>query len=518
MTLKRRIYVQFLIAILPLALLILYQAFSRNDLPQRVNAALRSYDLSLEASNAFKEFLTGVADAIDTGKLSSTAVAALGRAKASQEKLAEGTEEALRLGQRVARVASAVAANPSLNTVMPLKGELQALRGELSQAAELKRQALTALIEQEETAGQRRQELLILAGIGALLLLGFTAYVLRRLVLGITRPIAESVSVANAIADGRLDNVIAAKGNDEIAQLLNAIDAMQQHLSSIVRSVRGGADSIAVASESLSAETRDLAHRSEAQAASLEQAAASMEELSSTVRENSGNAKLANDLAKGAAEAAVTGSSAMRRVVGTMGEITESSRRIRDIVGVIDGIAFQTNILALNAAVEAARAGEHGRGFAVVAAEVRSLSQRCATAATEIKELIVTSVEKVEGGARQVADAGSSIEVLVADVERVSALMSDIAGASLEQERGIEQVSTSVTQMDGAVQQNAVAVQRNAAATEKLKRDARELAQIVSRFQLAEDAATAAEPVLLGDDRDIGGGFLRLQTRLQTRH
>jgi methyl-accepting chemotaxis protein len=302
---------------------------------------------------------------------------------------------------------------------------------------------------------------------------GFTGYVLRRLVLGITRPIAQSVTVANAIADGRLDNSIVVKGSDEMAQLLSAMDTMQQHLSGIVRSVRAGAESVAGASEMLSSETRDLSHRSEEQAASLEEAAASMEELSTTVRENNNSAKQANELAQGASRAAATGRVAVRRVIDTMQEIGASSHRIEDIVGVIDAIAFQTNILALNAAVEAARAGEHGRGFAVVASEVRSLSQRCATAATEIKELVTTSVSRVESGARQVDEAGNSIEVLVADVQRLSALMSQIATASLEQERGIDQVSTSVTQMDGAVQQNAIAVQRNAAASEKLKPRAR---------------------------------------------
>jgi methyl-accepting chemotaxis protein len=428
--------------------------------------------------------------------VSSNAVAALKRAQADEDRLAPSSEEDRLLGERLARVASAVSANASLDTVMPLKGEVQALRTALAESSNRKRQALTALVEEEESAARRRRELVVGAGLGALALVAFMAYVLRRLVHGITRPIAQSVALANAIADGRLDNAIVVKGNDEIAQLLSAMDAMQRHLSGIVRSVRAGADSVAGASEMLSSETRDLSHRSEEQAASLEEAAASMEELSSTVRENSGNAKQANELAQGAARAAATGSTAVRRVVDTMQEITASSRRIKDIVGVIDGIAFQTNILALNAAVEAARAGEHGRGFAVVASEVRSLSQRCAAAATEIKELVTASASRVESGGQLVDEAGHSIEVLVAGVERVSALMSEIATASLEQERGIGQVSTSVTQMDGAVQQNATAVQRNAAASEKLRQDARDLAQTVSRFKVLDDAAKGADPAL----------------------
>jgi methyl-accepting chemotaxis protein len=511
MRLKHRIYVQFLIAILPLGVLIVYQAFSRNDLPQRVNTALRSYDLSLEASNAFKGFLDGVTDAVDSGQLGSSAIAALRRAKASEDKLATAFAEEGQLSQRIERLLAAVSASPSLSAIMPLKDEVQSLRTALADSLERRHQALTSLLEQEESAARRKQEVMLAAGSGALLLVGFTAFILRRLVLGITQPIATSVAVANAIADGRLDNSIRVTGNDEIAQLLTAIDRMQQQLSAIVRSVRAGAQSVARASETLSSETLDLSQRSEEQAANLEEAAASMEELSSTVKENTVGANQSNELARGAAQAAQKGGAAVTRVVATMREITESSRRIEDIVGVIDGIAFQTNILALNAAVEAARAGEHGRGFAVVASEVRSLSQRCATAATEIKALIAASVAKIEGGGRQANEAGGSIETLVSDVTRVSALMSQIAAASLEQQRGIEQVTASVTQMDGVVQQNAVAVQRSAAASEKLKRDALDLARTVSQVQLPEDSHPEAAPVA-GDRVLAAPAYLRLRT------
>jgi len=262
---------------------------------------------------------------------------------------------------------------------------------------------------------------------------------------------------------------------------------MQAKLTRLVRSVRSRAESVAGASETLSSETGALSQRSEEQAASLEQAAASMEELSATVRENASHARRANDLARQAAQAAEEGTQAVQRVVETMGEISDSSRRIGDIVGLIDSIAFQTNILALNAAVEAARAGEQGRGFAVVAAEVRSLSQRCAAAATEIKSLIGASVSQVESGTKRVDEAGRSIQVLVEDVRQVSALMGDIAGASIEQERGIAQVSTSVTQMDGVVQRNAATAQECATTSERLRRDAQELEEEVSRFTLGAD-------------------------------
>jgi methyl-accepting chemotaxis protein len=491
MSIKRRIYLQFFVAVLPLALLLGYQMTSRDDLPQRVNAALKSYDLSLQASDAFKDFLNGVADAIDSGRLGSNAVAALQRARAAEEKLAEISPEDTAVSRRVSAVAAAIPANAPVSVILPLKNEVQALRLALLASADGKRRTLSQLVESEDASAQRKYRILLAAGFGALLLLAFTAYVLRRLVVGITRPLAQSVTFANAIAQGRLDNAIEARGDDEIAQLLGAMKAMQDQLSAIVLSVRAGAESVAGASDTLSSETHELANRSEEQAASLEEAAASMEELSSAVKENSGNASQANELAQGAARAAVEGSAAVRRVVDTMQEITASSRRIADIIGVIDAIAFQTNILALNAAVEAARAGEQGRGFAVVASEVRSLAQRSASAATEIRALIGASTAKVDGGGRQVDEAGHSIEVLVTGVQRVGELMNQIAAACLQQERGIEQVSASVTQMDGAVQKNAVAVQRSAGASENLKRDARDLAETVSSFKLPEGGAAA---------------------------
>jgi methyl-accepting chemotaxis protein len=291
-----------------------------------------------------------------------------------------------------------------------------------------------------------------------------------------------------------------------MAQLLAAMAAMQSNLIELVSSVRRRAQSVATASEGLTSETSALSGRSEEQAASLEQAAASMEQLSATVRENTTHARRANELAQQATQAAAAGTAAVKRVVETMQKISEGSRRIGDIVGLIDSIAFQTNILALNAAVEAARAGEHGRGFGVVASEVRSLSQRCAGAATEIKALIGGSVEQVEDGARRVDEAGRSIDVLVEDVRQVSALMADIAAASAEQERGIGQVSQSVTQMDGVVQRNASAAQEVAITSERLRHDAQALEEAVSRFTLAQGPAAGPQSAITGGPLVPKGG------------
>jgi methyl-accepting chemotaxis protein len=248
--------------------------------------------------------------------------------------------------------------------------------------------------------------------------------------------------------------------------------------------VRSGTDTIATASSQIAAGNHDLSSRTEEQASSLEETAASMEELTSTVKQNADNARQANQLAVSASSVAVKGGSVVAEVVGTMGAINASSRKIVDIIGVIDGIAFQTNILALNAAVEAARAGEQGRGFAVVAAEVRNLAQRSAAAAKEIKTLIDDSVSKVEEGSNQVAEAGKTMDEIVDSVKRVTDIMAEITAASQEQTSGIEQINQAITQMDQVTQQNAALVEEAAAAASSLQEQAANLSQVVSVFKM----------------------------------
>ena len=494
MALRQRLYLQFGVAILPLLALVVYQAVARSDLPERVNVALRAYDLSLDAVNGFGKFVDGVADAVDTGRVGGDSIAALQRARSDEQALGESFPEEAAIAKRLDAVAAAVPANADIAAVMPLRAQIQSLRVAINESAERRRQALSALVTEERQNERRRSELMLAGGIATLVVLGLTVWLLRRLVRGITDPIAVSVGAANAIAHGNLERSVAeaAGRRDEMGQLLAAMGAMHANLTSIVRSVRTRAESVATASDALSTETAALSQRSEEQAASLEQAAASMEELSSTVRENATHARRANELARQAADAAESGSTAVQRVIETMDLITASSRRISDIVGVIDSIAFQTNILALNAAVEAARAGEQGRGFAVVASEVRSLSQRCAEAATEIKELIGTSVSHVSDGSTRVVEAGRSIDVLVKDVREVSELMAQIAAATVEQERGIAQVATSVTQMDGVVQRNASSAQEVATTSERLQHDAQALEEVVGHFTVAHEGPHSA--------------------------
>jgi methyl-accepting chemotaxis protein len=311
----------------------------------------------------------------------------------------------------------------------------------------------------------------------------------------ITGPIARAVGIAETVASGDLTSDVRVHSTDETGQLLAALKKMNDSLLSVVSQVRNSSDSIATGSSQIATGNADLSQRTEEQASNLQQTAASMEQLTATVKQNSDTARQATQLAGSASTAAAEGGRVVGQVVATMDDITQSSRKIADIIGVIDSIAFQTNILALNAAVEAARAGEQGRGFAVVASEVRSLAQRSAQAAKEIKTLIGESVEKVESGSRLVDEAGQSMNNIVAQVKRVNDLIGEISAASMEQSTGIGQIGDAVTQLDQVTQQNAALVEESAAAAESLKHQAAQLAQTVSVFKVAGSvsASVAAE-------------------------
>jgi methyl-accepting chemotaxis protein len=300
----------------------------------------------------------------------------------------------------------------------------------------------------------------------------------------ITRPLREAVDLAKRVALGDLTVQVLVKSKDETGELMSALKDMNEALVRIVSEVRSGTDTIATASAEIASGNQDLSSRTEQQASSLEETASSIEELTSTVKQNADNARQANQLASSASDVAIKGGMVVSQVVDTMGSINESAKKIVDIIAVIDGIAFQTNILALNAAVEAARAGEQGRGFAVVASEVRNLAQRSANAAKEIKTLIGDSVEKVEAGSRLVDQAGNTMDEVVTSVKRVSDIISEIAAASDEQRAGIEQVNQAITQMDHVTQQNAALVEEAAAAAAAMQDQAGSVSQVVSVFKL----------------------------------
>jgi methyl-accepting chemotaxis protein len=317
------------------------------------------------------------------------------------------------------------------------------------------------------------------------------------LVRAIVRPLQGAVQAAGRIAQGDLTVELEVAGKDEIATLQRALHGMAQSLRQLVGEVRRNTDSVSTASREIAQSHSDLSSRTEEQASALEETSASMQQMTATVGQNAENAKKANQLAAQASGVAEKGGEVVKQAVGTMNGITESSKKIADIIGVIDGIAFQTNILALNAAVEAARAGEQGRGFAVVASEVRSLAQRSAAAAKEIKDLITDSVAKVDAGSRQVHDAGKTMEEIVVSVKKVTGLIAEITAASQEQAQGIEQVSETMTQLERVTQQNAAMVEEASAAAGSLEDQSKALAGAVSAFQLGSAAVDRAQPLEL---------------------
>ncbi len=377
---------------------------------------------------------------------------------------------------------SAEATKVLIEEVRPIQRKLM---GDLSELAALESKLSHQASDDARAGYESAQRLMIILGVFAVLAgLASAWFITRSLTQQLGGEPSTAVDIASRIAAGDLEVQIDTRAGDN-SSLLYAMKSMREKLADIVRNVRSGTDTIATASGQIAAGNLDLSSRTEQQASSLEETASSMEELTSTVRQNAENAGQANQLAINASEVAQRGGHVVSEVVQTMEQINESAKKIVDIIGVIDGIAFQTNILALNAAVEAARAGEQGRGFAVVATEVRSLAQRSAAAAKEIKSLIGDSVDKVESGSKLVAQAGSTMDEVVASVRRVTDIIAEISAASQEQSAGIEQVNQAITQMDQVTQQNAALVEEAAAAADSLQEQAGNLSDTVSVFRVS---------------------------------
>jgi methyl-accepting chemotaxis protein len=371
------------------------------------------------------------------------------------------------------------------------KQDMDAMRASLGEVADNEASLLNARAAEVQSL-QGKTHIVLVGGTLAAIALALTfATWISRL---IAPPLREAVGLAEAIAAGDLTRRIAPRSTDEVGTLQRALAAMQNKLVEIIGTIKVSSDTINVAAREVSAGNGDLSSRTEQQAASLEETASSMEELTSTVRQNADNARQASSLATNASEVAARGNDAVGRVVVTMNDINESSSKIADITGIIEGIAFQTNILALNAAVEAARAGEQGRGFAVVASEVRSLAQRSSAAAKEIKELIGASVARIQGGTAEVEEAGRTMSEVTQAIGRVTDIMGEIAAASEEQSRGIEQVNQAVVQMDQVTQQNAALVEEASASAQSLEDQARQLTSAVSIFRVSDAAASSTAP------------------------
>ncbi|NLP65672.1 methyl-accepting chemotaxis protein [Paraburkholderia sacchari] len=421
---------------------------------------------------------------------------------AQEERLAQDVAARRAAFQQAADDFAANIAAADQSKIVSGANALQAAYTQLSQADleldKLQGTLARAGFEEAEAAfGQLRMAVIavLLIGIGAA---AYSFIMLRRAIAG---PLSEALGAFSAISAGDLSRPIVVRSRDEMGELLGGVARMQHSLSDTVRSVRGGTEAIATATRQIAAGNIDLSSRTEEQASALQETAASMEELTGTVKQNAENARQASALAASASDIANKGSRVVSEVVGTMGEINQSSAKIADIIAIIEGIAFQTNILALNAAVEAARAGEEGRGFAVVAGEVRSLAQRSSAAAKEIKGLIDTSVERVHAGSALVDEAGRTMAEIIGAVQRVTDIMGEISAASQEQSGGIDQMARAVTQMDEVTQQNAALVEEAAAAAQSLEDQASRLRAAVAVFKL-DDSHTCG--II---ERDLRGGM-----------
>jgi len=460
----------------------------------QMGQALRNVVMDPENQKAFKNL---EAASVEFGEIGKTALALAASSPADLKVL----QEVMALREQQAPIQSRIASmagSDQAGAIAAISKEETPVWREIRERLVNFTKAKNAAVDQTKTEmvaySQRMLMItLVLLLVAVLAAAGIVFWLVRHIMSQLGGEPAYAVEVAQAISAGDFSRAVILEKGDT-SSLLYSINAMRENLTGTIGEIRNATETISVASSQIAAGNQDLSNRTESQASSLEETASSMEELTSTVKQNAENARQANQLVVSTADIAVKGGQVVGRVVDTMASIKDSSRKIADIIGVIDGIAFQTNILALNAAVEAARAGEQGRGFAVVASEVRNLAQRSAGAAKEIKSLIEDSVGKVDAGGKLVDEAGKTMDEIVNSVKRVTDIMSEIAAASSEQSAGIEQVNQAVGQMDEMTQQNAALVEEAAAAAESLQNQAGQLVQAVSVFKLTQSVQPLHKP------------------------
>ena len=503
--LKQRMYLQFFLAVLPLAIVFSYQMLSTNELPAKVDKTLSIYDLGLQASANYKNFLNGLVDAVDTGTISSKALRSLTDTKTTVDALlaASPSHNIEVSAEALAKLRSAISATNSIDSITPLKSDINFIDTALTaKVGEIKTQ-LSKLVDDDAKATRDRNEMSTYVALATLLLLVF---IIRRLVNDVTKPLALAVNTARRVSEGDLTSHIAVLRHDEIGELQQALFEMNGALILIVGDVRSASQQITSGTDEMASGNNDLSIRTEQQAYSLQNTSASVMHLTTAIGYNADNSRLANELALNASGVAVKGGKVVGQVVETMNLINNSSKKVGEIISVIEGIAFQTNILALNAAVEAARAGEQGRGFAVVAAEVRNLAQRSAAAAKEIKAMIGNSVDKINSGTKLVKEAGETMQDIVTAVARVTEMMAEIQAASTEQKEGIGQVNEAVQQMDEMTQQNAALVEQAAAIATSVHDQTKKLTEAVEKFKI---------PVTEPSDWENQPGSLSLKSRVR---
>jgi len=437
-------------------------------------------------------------------------------AKAKLEMVAGTRKDYAALRKEIDRLYIAGEKDAAINMMLTKMVPLQKIYfGQLDDLSDIQQKLMDQSVKDAEATYNATRTIMIMVGLLAAAFAAFIAWSISR---SITRPLHRAVAMAETVAAGDLTTIIHATSTDETGRLLQALAKMNQKLTAIVQEVRRGTDSMVTASTQIATGNLDLSSRTEEQASALEETASSLEQLTSSVKQNADHTRKSSELAGNASEIANRGGAAVKQVVQTMGSINDSSRKIVDIISVIDGIAFQTNILALNAAVEAARAGEQGRGFGVVASEVRGLAQRSATAAKEIKELINDSVSQVSSGTELVAQAGNTMDQVVHSIEQVSHIVGEISAATREQSEGIEQVNQAIMQMDNSTQQNAALVEEAAAAAQALQDQAQRLLELVSVFRLDKQDGTlrvhsVAAPALLKTNTPVKA-MIRKMSRL----